>query len=312
LFVFLRLTVQPLAVILLMSLFGVFYKPIIPLADSITTRNLADPAIDYGRTRVFGSIGFVMVSLLIQIAGILTNPSATTIMIAHLVTGAAFLCSLILLPGRREEVERHPTHHSLRLQPAASDAGSIDPLFWVGILVIFTGRFAITAHYSFFSLFLRDQMGLKAISGIWAIGSLAEIPVILFGGFIIRKVGMEGLFAVSLLAISARLLCYSLSPPLSLLLVVQLLHAFTYGGFHMASVSLVNRFTTPSRRALGMALYVSLGVGASAFLASAIGGVILARTGFVVLFRIYAIIPVTGLLLLPTLRRRSRNPASAG
>ncbi len=307
LFVLLRLTIQPVAVIILMSLFGALYKPIVPLADTITTRSLADPAVDYGRTRVFGSAGFVVASILIQVTGILTDPTATMIMVAHLVTGAAYLCSLILLPGRREEFERRPKDHSLRPEPVAPAEGSIDPLFWVGILVIFMGRFAITAHYSFFSLFLRDQMGLTAISGIWAIGPLAEVPVILFGGFIIRKVGMEGLFAMSLLAISVRLFCYSLSPPLSVLIVVQLLHALTFGGFHMASVSLVNRFTTPSRRALGMALYVSVGVGASAFLASALGGIILARTGFAALFRIYAAIPVAGLLLLPSLRRRARN-----
>ncbi len=182
---------MPAFVIILISLFGALYKPIIQLSDAITTRNLADPASEYGRARVFGSVGFVVVSLAIQATGYLAKPSFNAIMIAHLVTGAAFLCPLILLPSRRVESRRTTE----QLRPAGKD--SIDPRFWVGILVIFAGRFAITAHYSFFSLFLSERMGLEAISGMWAIGPLAEIPVILFGGVIIRKIGMEGLFALS-------------------------------------------------------------------------------------------------------------------
>lgn len=305
LFVLLRITVVPAIVIILISLFGALYKPIVPLSDAITTRNLKDPAAEYGRVRVFGSLGFVLISLAIQVTGFLASPSANAIVIAHLVTGAAFLCSLILLPSRRTESGRTTE----RVRPAGE--GSIDPRFWVGILVIFTARFAITAHYSFFSLFLSERMGLQGISGMWAIGSFAEIPVILFGGAIIRKIGMEGLFALALLAVSVRLFCYSLIPPLPVLMAVQLLHALTFGGLHMASVNLVNRFTSPSRRAMGMAIYVAVGMGVAAFLASALGGVILAHSGFAVLFRVYAIIPLAGLALLPVMRRGGKPAAEA-
>ncbi len=300
-FVPLRIFVNPLVALITLVPFGMLYKSTIPLTDAIVTRTLSDPAVEYGRVRVFGSVGFVFMSVLIQLSGILAPATATVILLCNLLTGSAFLLSLFLFPSGRVENPTKPDETS------TSKTGTIDPLFWVGIAAIFFARMGITAHYSFFSIFLEQKMGIQSISGIWAIGSIAEMPVILFGGVLLKKFRTEGLLALSFLAISLRIFGYSLLPPVPVLVALQLLHGLTFGGLHMASVNLVNTYTSRSRRALGMGLYVAVGTGLSAFIASAAGGIILEKWGFAAMFRLYSTFPLLGLVLLPVLRLGARR-----
>ena len=302
----LKLIFNPWIAAVILAVFGLFFQSLVPLTDAIVTRNLADPATQYGRARVFGSIGFVAMSLFIQASGILSRPTTQTILVASLATGGAFLIGMPLYPSTRSE------RTAPRLFENRSVAGAIDPLFWVGIAAIFLGRFGITAHYSFFSLFLQQRLHIESISGLWAIGSIAEIPVILFGGTLLKRFRTEGLLALSLLAISIRIFGYSLLPSLPVLIALQFLHALTFGGLHMSAINLVNTYTSPSRRAMGMAIYAAVGNGIPAFIASALGGIVLQRWGFPTMFGLYSIFPLVGVALMPILHYRSTRRPAAG
>ena len=164
--------------------------------------------------------------------------------------------------------------------------------------MLFLARFGISAHYSFFSLFLRDSLGLANVSGIWALGSLAEAPMILFSGWIIARFGVRAVLTTAVAAVTVRLALYGLFPTLAVVVPAQLLHAFTFGALHTASVAYVNAKIDPSRRGLGMALYNALSVGLASFLASSAGGYLLEAAGFRVLFLVYAAVPVLGLAVL--------------
>jgi len=77
--------------------------------------------------------------------------------------------------------------------------------------IIFLGRFGLGAYYSFFSLYLHHTFGLSR-SLLWAIGSLAEIPIVFFSGALIAKLGVRVLPVVSLAAISLRRGMFILAP----------------------------------------------------------------------------------------------------
>jgi PPP family 3-phenylpropionic acid transporter len=49
-----------------LALFAVGYKGTVPLVDTMVSRSLGKKAIDYGKVRVLGSIGFVVAALLLQ------------------------------------------------------------------------------------------------------------------------------------------------------------------------------------------------------------------------------------------------------
>jgi PPP family 3-phenylpropionic acid transporter len=170
--------------------------------------------------------------------------------------------------------------------------------------VIFLGRFGIGAYYSFFSLYLQQTFPGSGVSIFWAIGSLAEIATMWFSGALIRRWGLRVLLVVSLAAISTRLGLFVIAPSLLVVCLAQVLHAFTFGTFHTASVAYVNLKIEHDRRGTGMAIYSAVGIGLPSFLASVAGGYILEAHGFVVLFLSYAAVPIVGIAVLAAFGKR--------
>jgi PPP family 3-phenylpropionic acid transporter len=275
------------------ALMGFSFRSSAPLLDSVVSRILPDPARQYGRFRVAGSIGFIVVSLFLQFGRAITGDSSLPILVAF---GA---CAL-LAAGAAEVLPAVPKTAPL---PRAALHGrrisAFDLRFWAVIAVVFLGRFGMGAYYSFFSLYLRDTFGsTSAVSMMWAVGALAEIAPIWFSGRLIGRWGLRSVLVVSLASISTRLLLFVLAPSLAVISLAQLLHAFTFGTFHTAAVAYVNTKIPAERRGLGMAIYNAIGVGLASFLASVAAGYILERHGYLALFLSFAAVPVGGILIL--------------
>jgi PPP family 3-phenylpropionic acid transporter len=277
---------------------GFCYRSAIPLTDALFGRVLDDPSRQYGLIRVAGSAGFIAVSLVLQLTGWVTGARPVTILVAFaaLAVPAALITAVLPVVPRRAPGPRAsvpvPTASPVRA------AAGFDARFWTVIAVLFLARFGISAHYSFFSLFLRDSLGVANVSGIWALGSLAEVPMILFSGWIINKIGVRAILTVAVAAVTVRLALYGLFPTLAVVVPAQVLHAFTFGALHTASVAFVNTKIDASRRGLGMALYNTLSIGLASFVASSAGGYLLEAAGFRGLFLVYAAVPVLGLAVL--------------
>ncbi len=274
---------------------GFTYRATIPLLDSIVSRVLTDPARQYGRLRVAGSLGFIIISLVLQLGGLVTGDSSLSILAAF---GASCLCaglaSATLPAASRADTGAQMT---TKPTPRARRTG-FDLAFWAVIGVIFIGRFALGAYYSFFSLYLKAAFPTSGVSLLWAIGPLAEITTIWFSGPLLRRFGIRTLLIVSLAAITLRLGVFVIAPSIVVVALAQLLHAFTFGTFHTTAVAYINAKVGKENRGMGMAIYNAVGVGLATFLASVAGGFIVEARGFTTLFASYAVIPLLGIIVL--------------
>jgi len=303
-FVPLQLTTRFLVAAVLLALIGASYLSSAPLLDSAVSRILPDPARQYGRFRVAGSIGFIVISLVLQFGaprffGAGSGDAGRDPSLPILV---AFCCAALCAAGAAVFLPRVPRS---RPRPHAAEslrrANAFDMRFWAVIAVVFLGRFGMGAYYSFFSLYLKATFGGAAgVSLLWAIGSVAEIPPMWFSGRLIARWGLRAVLAVSLAAIMLRLGLFVVAPSLPVIALAQLLHAFTFGTFHTAAVSYVNAAIPAERRGLGMAIYNAVGIGCASFLASVAGGYIIEAHGYVALYLLYAAVPLAGIVLLFT------------
>lgn len=274
---------------------GFTYRASVPLLDSLVSRLLPDPARQYGPLRVAGSVGFILVSLFLQLTGIVSGDSSLAILLAFVVTAAGAALAVAALP----QVPRTPAHGVPRAEHrGAAAADGFDLKFWAIMTVVFLGRFGIAAYYSFFSLFLKQSFPWPGVSLMWAIGSTAEIATMWFSGPLMARWGIRAMLIVSLAAISVRLCLFVVAPSLLVVGIVQLLHAFTFGTFHTTTMAYVNAKIAPARRGTGMAIYNAVGIGLPTFLASIIGGYLLEARGFGTLFLSYATVPLLGILVL--------------
>jgi PPP family 3-phenylpropionic acid transporter len=289
---------------------GFTFRAASPLLDSLVSRTLPDPARQYGKFRVAGSVGFVAVSLLFQLTGLVTGESSLPILLAFIATAVCTALIVGTLPPSPSTESRKARDAPAREHARPHVYDGFDGKFWAIMTVIFLGRFGIGAYYSFFSLYLQHTFPRSGVSIFWAIGSAAEIATMWFSGALIRRWGLRVLLAVSLAAISTRLGLFVIAPSLLVVCLAQILHAFTFGTFHTSAVAYVNLKIRHDQRGTGMAIYNAVGIGLPSFLASVAGGYILEAHGFVVLFLAYAAVPIVGIGILAAFGRRLL-PASA-
>jgi PPP family 3-phenylpropionic acid transporter len=128
---------------------------------------------------------------------------------------------------------------------------------------------------------------------------------------LIRRFGAPRLLAASVVAVATRLAIYAIFPNPAGAVVGQLLHSLCYGLFHPAAVAFVATSVPPDRRAVGMAMYLSLGVGLPTFLGSAAGGFIVEAAGYRVLFASYIIFAVASLAVYFAARKALERPSRA-
>lgn len=300
-------TTLPLALLCIAGI-GFAYRSAIPLLDSLVGRVLPDPTGQYGRIRVAGSVGFILTSLFFQLTGLISGDSAMSILLSFAATAVLAAGAVAFLPHVPRASHGSPSpsmppglNASIGLKARGN---GFDLAFWAVIGVIFLARFGISAHYSFFSLYLKERFALTNVSMIWAIGAVAEIATIFFSGRLIARFGIRTLLIVSIAGVSLRLAIYGLSPSLVLVVAAQLLHAFTFGTLHTASVAYINQKIGGPRRGLGMAIYNAVGIGVPNFIASSAGGFLIEARGFSTLFLVYAAVPVLGILILAAFGKR--------
>jgi MFS transporter, PPP family, 3-phenylpropionic acid transporter len=270
-----------------MLLLGLSLNSLIPLLDGLASKQLPDPARQYGSVRVIGSIGFIASSLVLQFCGLIDGSSALSIFRCFAGTSLLYAAMIAFLP-----------------RAAASRAGRegrgerIDPSFWIGLVVIFLAWLSLVSYQSFFSLFVQTELGIGKVSWLFALAGLSELPFIFFSGPLIRRFGLWGVFLACLSAMVLRLLMFAFLHGVVALAATQLLHGITFGLLHAAAFQFVNRKVPHSRLGLGIALYLSLGVGLANFLGSLAGGFVIEWLGFRSMYLIYTIPAAIGIVTL--------------
>ena len=136
-------------------------------------------------------------------------------------------------------------------------------------------------YYAFGTLHWRAVGYSDAVIGwLWAEGVIAEIILFAFGGALVRRLGPARLIVLAGMAGIVRWSATGLSDALPVLVMVQALHAFTFGAAHLGAIYFIARTVPPALSATAQSLYsaavMGLGLGlailASGSLYAAFGG----------------------------------------
>jgi MFS transporter, PPP family, 3-phenylpropionic acid transporter len=284
------------------ALLGMSVRSTIPLTDALITGELSDPVHQYGRVRVWGSVGFAVVLSLIRVLDLADETSSRSMAICMIVAAGLCMVSSLTLPE----------HHARRRRSEGESPGpmKLPPVFWLFLMAAGLHQFGMSAYYSFFTLYLREEVGMQSGAWVWGIGAAAEIPVLFFGGRIIRRTGLAAMLMASAAAVSVRLGLYAVSASLWVILPSQLLHAMAFGLFHAACIELIRRNVPAHARGRGMALYMSVAVALPYLVGSTLGGMIVGRWGYPALFGIYSVVPLIGIAISFAARRALDSPGT--
>jgi len=235
--------------------YGIFFSPIISFLEAITLDVLGKEKLRYGQTRAWGSIAFIAVVILVG-GAIDAYPVG---IIVPLILAGGIIQSLVSL-GALSVHTTKPKGKGL-----SGGGGSLMSRKSVVFLICaFLMLLSHGAYYGFFSIHL-DKLGFgKTFIGIsWAVASVAEIVMMVYSKRIFKRFSLETVmvFSLSIAAMRWFLLAFVDSGPL--ILLTQVLHAFTYGAFHMASILYVDALSSEASKTLGQAVNnaVSYGMG---------------------------------------------------
>ena len=234
----------------------IFVSAILPQIEVVTMDCVQGDPHRYSRLRMWGSLGFIAFTVAM---GALLDLTSTE-MVLYGTTSILFAVFLSTLAIRSDQVDTHATSQgdSSNEWRKALSLPFICFIVASGLLQISMGPF-----YSFFALYSSELGYTGTQTGIFlALGVLAEIGIFLVAGKLIQRFGIKWLIIISMWLTSVRWLMLAYTPDTWWLLSLsQLLHAFSFGVTHAASVSFIHRFFAKRFHTQGQALYVSLAFG---------------------------------------------------
>jgi PPP family 3-phenylpropionic acid transporter len=280
-----------LAVVVL--LFGILWSAILPLTDGLSVTISEAALADYGRLRVWGSIGFVAASL----AGGAWLADGRMDRFPYWLLGLMLLLAVAAV--------RFPDHRLLATEQGEAKQG-FSRAFMLLLAVSFLMQVSHGSYYGFFSLYLVD-IGYSGwqIGAFWVLGVMAEIVLMWGWSKPLQKAAPAWVLSTSLLLAAVRWLGIGSTEVWYGLIFWQLLHAASFAAFHLSAIAWVKRLAPGHRHATAQGWYSASGFG----LGSTVGimgcGLIVSSGGYPQAFYVCAGVALIGMLLAWRLPRQT-------
>src|SRR5437868_3205640 len=247
------------AIMIAFALASAFYTPLMPLADAYALRGLGQLGRSYGPVRLWGSAAFIAGSFA---AGFLLDVIAAGdliwVIVAAMAVTAAAASALAPLSAHAGGAP-HPLRSARVL---LRDRGFIAVVAGAGLI-----QASHAIYYGFATLEWRAAgLGGGEIAALWALAVMAEIA--LFAVSSRLPIAPTALLLAGASGAVIRWSAMALDPLPPLLLLLQSLHALSFGATHLAAVGFVAR-----------AAPIELGATAQGHLAVALGLVMAGAMG---------------------------------
>ena len=290
-------TVEFWPMLLITIFYGMFYAPIISFLEAFTMDVLGNEKKSYGRIRAWGSISFIAMVLVL---GKIIDIYSVSIIVILILAG-----SILLAIGSTRVPAVQPVKKD-RMTPGAASLlrrRVIVFLFCAFLMLVSHG-----AYYGFFSIHLSNLgYGGTFIGICWALASTAEILVMVRSEKLFNRFSIENVLTFSFAVAAIRWLILFFATAPAVILVSQILHAVTYGAFHMASILYIDRLAPQHAKTTGQAVNNAVTYGLGLMVGFFVNGYLYEILGSFALFGLSSLIAVGGGLLFKGLQMMEPN-----
>ena len=268
-------------------LFGASMGVTLPFVETISLQRLSKKM--YGKIRLWGSIGFIVVSL--YLGHIEPLPLET---FQYLVATGLFTLIFgyfVLQYDEPKIVKSQESDSSFSLQR-----------YWAFWTSIFLMQVAFGGFYTFFTIYETAQgMSPQLISYLWTFAVLCEIVMLYFQGSLLERNLLTILKIATLITALRWLLLYLFPNSTEITFVTQSFHAVSFALYHTTAITYVFSLYSQKRLAQQFFLGISFGLGGSvgAFIAGYVYG------EYLFLFESFITIGAFGMLFIHDKRLKS-------
>jgi PPP family 3-phenylpropionic acid transporter len=230
--------------------FGIGISLLLPYIEVIALEHIGKES--YGKIRLFGSFGFIAVSLVL--VRYLNDPKTGIVFLIAMAIAATVLGAFI------GTVEHKKSSSDMDV---AEKSQSFNPLkhlgLWIGFLLM---QVSFGPFYNFFTIYATDHgISLDTTVWLWSFGVVVEILMFYFQGPLLRT-NLYKLLQFTALFTALRWLIVAAFPDNILLLFAsQSLHALSFALFHTVSISILFSLYTAKRLAQQFFFGISYGLG---------------------------------------------------
>ena len=271
----------------------------LPVGEALALTGMRRVGLDYGRMRIGGSVSFIVTNLSAgALLALLQAEAIFWLVFAALAISAVVAFLLPVTPAAIRALDDTVRPPRPRLGPVLRE-----PAFLTLILV---GGLIQSSHamlYSFGSIFWHELgFGGVEIGAFWATAVGCEIVLFLWSAPLMRRIGPHGFLALGAVAAIIRWLCFPLEPGLVGYLLLQGLHAFTFGAVYVGNQHAIAR-AVPEEITASAQGVVAMVVGLLMALATLGSGPLFEAFGGSA-FALMAVLPSVALVILVVFRRR--------
>lgn len=271
-----------------MALLALVLVPVPSLWDSYAISAVERGGAPYGVLRIFGSLGFTSVVLVMGrvMADGLSPVFLYVYAACHLV---AFLVAM-RLPALGE---RQPRNVFGGMSEVFANHG-----YRLLLLVAFLISAGFTTLNIYLTLHIQSLGGSTSIAGIaFATAALSELPIIGMGAVILHRLGARNIIFIGLIVYIIRFVLLGFASFTTAVLIAQALHGLSFGMFLIASVTLAHRLVGRQHAATAQALLAMVSMGLGSIIGSLLGGVAIDLVSTSTIYRFVALLMVATLVI---------------
>ncbi|WP_457747687.1 MFS transporter [Sulfurimonas sp.] len=218
------MTIESFYPLLISNIFlGIGLSLTLPYIEVVALHNIGKER--YGRVRLFGSIGFVIVALIL--VKFLDNRDVALSFLSVLSLITVVFAYLIANSSYDEQVE---------LQEDGAEISLLGHWqLWMGLILM---QMSFGAFYNFFTIYeTNNGVSLDMTIYLWSFGVLAEILMLFYQGKLLKGNLLKILQLTTLITVIRWLLVYAYPQNMPIMFFAQSLHAFSFALFHSSAIS---------------------------------------------------------------------------
>ncbi|MFZ3510720.1 3-phenylpropionate MFS transporter [Vibrio harveyi] len=246
-------------------LFNLCCGPVVPLSDAMANYYARLKMLDYGRTRLWGSVAFIAGS---TVVGYLVAEFGSDMILYTAMVGV-FISLLFAMRNTNPMPVTRDGQHSER--PKLSALLTDKPVVkFLVLMALIQGSHA--AYYGFSAIHWKAAGHSEDVIGyLWSLGVAAEVAVFALSKRLFAGWSLRTLFVVAAGGVMLRWGMTASTTSILALVVVQMLHGVTFAMAHIAAIQYIQNSAENKMVAL-QALYNAIPLGAFIALMTVISG----------------------------------------
>ncbi|CAH0532401.1 putative 3-phenylpropionic acid transporter [Vibrio stylophorae] len=241
------------------------FGPITALSDTLANYYSKLKVLDYGRTRLVGSIAFIIGTITVGFFSEHFGSAVIPVVAALGMVAALFFSQFNLNPMPVSQQENSAVHMPLRKL-----LGIPTVLTFLCVTALVQGSHA--GYYNFSVIYWQSLGYSKSLTGmIFSLGVVVEIAVFAMGSRIFERISLMAMFRLAVVGAILRWSLMAMADFLPALIIAQALHGVTFAVCHLAAIRYIQQMPTVHMVGL-QSLYNAIALAGSIAVMSPISG----------------------------------------